>query len=33
MYYIEHKSNNVKGGRARVRELQAAGRFIQIPVY
>ncbi|SEK19851.1 Acetyl esterase/lipase [Pseudobutyrivibrio ruminis] len=33
MYYIEHKSNNVKGGRARVKELQASGRFRQIPVY
>lgn len=33
MYYIEHKSNNVKAGRARVKELQAAGSFLQFPVY
>ncbi len=33
MYYIEHKSNDVKGGRARMKALQATGRFIQMPVY
>ncbi len=33
MYYIEHKSNNVKIGRARVKYLQYTGRFIQMPVY
>lgn len=33
MYYIEHISNDVKGGRARVKELKATGRFSQIPVY
>ena len=33
MYYIEHKSNDVKRGRARIKALHAAGRFMQIPVY
>ncbi len=33
MYYIEHKSNNVKAGRVRVKELQVNGRFVQIPVH
>ena len=33
MYYIEHKSNNVKTGRTRVKYLQYTGRFIQMPVY
>jgi len=33
MYYIEHRSNDVKAGRARVKALQAAGRFMQFPVY
>ena len=33
MYYIEHKSNDRKGGRARVKALQATGRLMQFPVY
>jgi acetyl esterase/lipase len=33
MYYIEHRSNDVKAGRARVKALQVAGRFMQFPVY
>ncbi len=33
MYYIEHVANNVKGGRARVKELRAQGRLKQFPVY
>ncbi|MCR5581539.1 MAG: alpha/beta hydrolase [Pseudobutyrivibrio sp.] len=33
MYYIEHISNNVRGGRARVNSLKNAGRFMQYPVY
>lgn len=33
MYYIEHKSNNVKSGKARMKELTAKGKFIQMPVY
>ena len=33
MYYMEHKSNDVKTGRARVKHLQQAGRFMQFPVY
>lgn len=33
MYYIEHRSNDVKAGRARVKALQANGRLMQFPVY
>ena len=33
MYYFEHIANDVKGGRARVKELSASGRYIQMPVY
>ena len=33
MYYIEHISNDVKGGRSRVKELSALGKFKQFPVY
>ncbi len=33
MYYIEHKSNDVKTGRTRVKYLQYKGRFLQMPVY
>lgn len=33
MYYFEHIGNDVKGGRARMKELAANGRFIQMPVY
>lgn len=33
MCYVAHISNDVKGGRARVKELRAKGRFIQMPVY
>ena len=33
MYYFEHIANDVKGGRARMKELHEGGRFIQMPVY
>ncbi len=33
MYYIEHRSNDVKSGLARVKSLRSAGRFMQFPVY
>ena len=33
MFYYEHIGNDVKGGRARMKELQERGRFIQMPVY
>lgn len=33
MYYFEHIANDVKGGRARVKELTAKGKYIQMPVY
>ena len=33
MYYIEHRSNDVKAGRGRVKALQAAGRLMQFPVF
>ena len=33
MYYFEHIANDVKGGRARMKELAANGRFVQMPVY
>lgn len=33
MYFIEHRSNNVRLGRVRVKGLQLAGRFKQFPIY
>ena len=33
MFYFEHIANDVKGGRARMKELAANGRYIQMPVY
>ena len=33
MFYFEHIANDVKGGRARVKELTSKGRYIQMPVY
>ncbi len=33
MYYIEHVSNNVKGGKARINSLKSQGKFMQLPVY
>lgn len=33
MYYIEHKTNNVKSGKERIAQLAAKGHFIQMPVY
>ena len=33
MYYIEHRSNDVKSGLARVKSLRSEGRFMQFPVY
>ncbi|MCR5417082.1 MAG: alpha/beta hydrolase [Pseudobutyrivibrio sp.] len=33
MYFIEKMSNDVKGGKLRVKKLKADGRFTQIPVY
>ena len=33
MYYFEHIGNDVKSGRARVKELTSGGRFIQMPIY
>ena len=33
MYVIERMSNDVKGGRLRMKRLQSEGRFTQIPVY
>ncbi len=33
MYYLEHIANDIKGGKNRMKELTATGRFIQMPVY
>ncbi len=33
MYYYRHVSNDVKGGRARIKELEGSGRYVQMPVY
>jgi acetyl esterase/lipase len=33
MYYFEHIGNDVRGGRARMKELHDRGRFVQMPVY
>ena len=33
MYFIEKMSNDVKGGKARIKKLKSEGRFMQIPVY
>ena len=33
MLYIEHISNDVKSGRARIQALKAGGKFFQFPVY
>lgn len=33
MFYFEHISNDVKGGRNRMKELVANGHFVQMPVY
>lgn len=33
MFWFEHIANDVRGGRARVKELHDSGRYIQMPVY